>query len=164
MPNSCRSFVVSALVLLTPLSAHGQPVPDAMKFFEGDTRSEGTLKVMFGKPRRSRSVGAGTIKPDGSLYLVQQIDDEGAPPHERRWHIRAVAPGHYSGIMSEASGQVTIDDVSGRYRLQFKMPGGLGVEQWLTPLPGGKSARSHLVVRKLGAVVAVGEGLITRLP
>jgi hypothetical protein len=43
------------------------------------------------------------------------------------------------------------------------MKGGLSVEQWITPLPGGKSARSELTVRKLGMVVARGQGTIRKL-
>jgi len=139
-------------------------VQSALKFFEGETRSDGTLKIMWGKQRRSRSVGQGTIRPDGSLSLVQKVDDEGKPPHERRWLIRPVAPGRYSGTMSQAQGPVTIDEVSGRYRLQLKTTSGLSVEQWLTPLPGGKSAKSHITVRKLGMVVATGEGMVVKTP
>jgi len=157
-------LLLSALALAPPPLAAGTPVQSALKFFEGETRSDGTLKIMWGKQRRSRSVGQGTIRPDGSLSLVQKVDDEGKPPHERRWLIRPVAPGRYSGTMSQAQGPVTIDEVSGRYRLQLKTTSGLSVEQWLTPLPGGKSAKSHITVRKLGMVVATGEGMVVKTP
>jgi hypothetical protein len=159
----CRLLIMSALVVAAPSAAGGsQPLLNALKFFEGETRSDGTLKIIWGKQRRSRSIGTGTIKPDGSLYLVQQVDDEGKPPQERRWHIRPVAPGRYTGTMSQAAGQVTIEEVSGRYRLLLKTPAGLNVEQWLTPLPGGKSARSHMTVKKLGMVVATGDGMVVK--
>ena len=95
-------LLLSALALAPPPLAAGTPVQSALKFFEGETRSDGTLKIMWGKQRRSRSVGQGTIRPDGSLSLVQKVDDEGKPPHERRWLIRPVAPGRYSGTMSQA--------------------------------------------------------------
>ncbi len=44
------------------------------------------------------------------------------------------------------------------------MPGGLHVEQWLTPLPGGNAVRSTMTVRKLGITVATADGTIRRLP
>jgi hypothetical protein len=164
MFNACRLAAMSALVLLAPSSAHGEAPVDPLKFFEGRTLTEGTTKIMLSKPYRSRTLGVGTIRSDGSLALVQQVEDEGKPAHERRWLIREVAPGRFSGTMSQASGPVAIDQVAGRYRLRLKATGGYNVEQWLTPLPGGKSARSRLVVRKFGIVVATGEGFVTKLP
>jgi len=164
MLNACRLAAMAMLVLLMPSSALGEAVAHPFRFFEGRTLTEGTLKVMLSKPQRSRTHGVGTVRPDGSLALVQKVEDQGKPARERRWLIREVAPGRFSGSMTEASGPVTIEQVSGRYRLRLKVAGGYNVEQWLTPLPGGKSARSHLTVRKLGIVVATGEGLVTKLP
>ncbi len=164
MFNACRPAAMAALVLFTPFGARGEALAHPMKFFEGRTLTEGTFKVMLSKPYRSRTHGVGTVRPDGSLALVQQVEDQGKPPRERRWLIRQVAPGRFAGTMTEASGPVTIEQVSGRYRLRLKVAGGYNVEQWLTPLPDGKSARSQLTVRKLGIVVATGEGLVTKLP
>jgi hypothetical protein len=65
--------------------------------------------------------------------------------------------------MSEAIGPIAVEEEGGKYRFRFKMKGGLDVDQWLTPLPGGKVAQSHAVVRKLGMRVAVSEGTIRKL-
>jgi hypothetical protein len=43
------------------------------------------------------------------------------------------------------------------------MKGNLAVEQWVTPLPGGKSAQSRITVRKLGMLVAISDGTIRKL-
>ncbi len=115
------------------------------------------------KPYHSRSIGRGEIKPDGSLFLVQRIEEEGRLPHDRRWQIRRVASGLFVGAMSEASGPVTIEEINGRYRFRFKMKGGLSVEQWMTPLQGGRSARNQVTVRKLGVTVARSEGMIRKV-
>jgi len=115
------------------------------------------------RPYKSRSVGRGEIKTDGSLHLVQRVEDEGKPVHERRWHIRQVGPGRYAGTMSEAKGPVTIDEVDGRYRFRFKMKGNVSVEQWIAPLPGGKTASTKVTIRKMGITVGQSEGTIRRL-
>jgi hypothetical protein len=145
-----------------PASA-AEPSNDPMRFFEGRTESISTIKIMLKKPYRSRSIGRGTIASDGSLHLVQRVEEQGKPARERRWHIRKTGPGRYSGTMSEAQGPVTIREVGGRYRFDFKMKGNMSVEQWLTPAPDGKSARNQVSVRKFGVVVGRSEGTIRKV-
>ena len=65
--------------------------------------------------------------------------------------------------MSEAQGPVSIREVGGRYRFDFKMKGNMSVEQWLTPAPDGKSARNQVSVRKFGVVVGRSEGTIRKV-
>jgi len=65
--------------------------------------------------------------------------------------------------MSEATGPVVAEEIGGRYRFRFKMKGNLSVEQWLTPLPGGKVARSKVSIRKLGMTVGHSDGTIRKL-
>lgn len=125
--------------------------------------SEGTTKVMLRKAYKARSQGVGRIEQDGSLLLVQQVEEGGEPKKERRWRIRQVAPGRFAGTMSEAVGPVNVEKVGARFRFRFRMKGGLSVEQWLTPLADGMSAKSTLTVRKLGIAVATGEALIRRI-
>lgn len=159
-----RHFMLPAALGLLSAPAFSQKTTDPLRFFEGRTDSTGTIKVMLRKPHRMRSIGQGRIETDGSLTLVQKVEEEGEPPRERRWHIRATGPGRFTGTMSEATGPVTIEEVDGRYRFRFRMKGGVHVEQWLTPLPGGHSARNTLSVKKLGVTVATGDGVIRRLP
>jgi hypothetical protein len=115
------------------------------------------------KPYKSRSIGRGEIKADGSLLLIQLVEEEGKPPHERRWHIREISPGRFTGTMSEAKGPVTIDEVGGKYRFRFRMKGNVSVEQWIAPLPGGKTASTKVMIRKMGITVGHSEGTIRRL-
>jgi len=134
-----------------------------MRFFEGRTESVATIKIVMRKPFKSRSIGRGEIKADGSLHLVQRVEDEGKPAHERRWHIREVEPGKFAGTMSEAKGPVTVEEVGGRYRFRFKMKGNVSVEQWISPMPGGKTATTKVTIRKMGVTVGQSEGTIRRL-
>jgi hypothetical protein len=162
MPVPRFAIAAPALVLAAPLASAQQQV-DPLRFFEGRTETRGTVRVMFHKPYRTRSIGAGRIERDGSLTLVQRVEDEGKAPHERRWRVRRTAPDHFIGSMSEAVGPVTIDKVGDRYRFRFRMKGNLRAEQILTPLPDGKSARNSVKVKRLGMTVATTEGTIRKI-
>src|SRR5438309_4606935 len=102
---------------------------DPLRFFAGVTETDGTTKVVMHKAVRTRSVGRGEIKPDGSLVLVQRVEDEGRTPYVRRWEIRETGAGRFQGSMSEATSPVAIRQVGDRYRFTFKMKGNLSVEQ-----------------------------------
>lgn len=152
-----------AVAAVSPNLWAAEQKTSAMRFFEGRTESLATVKIVMKKPFKSRSVGRGEIKADGSLLLVQRVEDEGKPVHERRWHIREVGPGKFAGTMSEAKGPVTVEEVGGKYRFRFKMKGNVSIEQWIDPLPGGKTASTKVTIRKMGVTVGQSEGTIRRL-
>lgn len=160
------------LVMLIPLALVGASasagaaeaqMTDPMRFFEGRTESVSTVKLIMKKPFSSRSLGRGEIEGDGVLNLVQKVHDEGKSPYDRRWKMRQVGPGRFTGTMNEAVGPVVAEEIDGSYRFRFKMKGNLSVEQWLTPLPGGKMARSKVSIRKFGMAVGRSEGTIRKL-
>lgn len=164
--SQLRSAVVAATLLLLPVAAAPaqQPQTDPLSFFVGRTEDQGVMKVMFKTPYRTETISNGKIEPDGSLMLVQRVENQGQAPRQRIWRVRYVSPGHYVAAMSEAVGPVIIDKIGDRYRFEFEIKDGLSVEQWLTPLPGGMAARSSLTVKKLGFTVASDEGLIRKMP
>ena len=153
--------MIAACLLPTAAVADNTKAP--LQFFSGKTEMNSTVKVIMKKVFKSRAVGNGRILGDGSLSLAQQVFDEGEASKQRNWKIRQVKPGHYAGTMNEAVGPVVVDEIDGRFRFKFKMKGGLAVEQWMTPLPGGNAARSTTTVRKLGMKVASSNGIIRRL-
>jgi len=159
-----RVLLPAAAALFTGSSANAAPPVHPLQFFEGRTEGSGVVRILFKKPYRSRSIGHGRIDRDGSLSLVQRVEDEGRPARQRQWKIRQVGTGRFSGTMSEAIGPVAIEEIGGRYRFRFKMKGNLSVEQWLAPQPGGMSARNRMTVRKLGVTVGTSEGVIRKLP
>ena len=148
---------------LAAIPVHAERLDNPLRFFDGLTESVGTMNVLSKKRVRMRSLGRGAIQPDGSLLLVQRVEEQGKAKPDRRWHIKQVAPGRFLGTMSEAKGPVTIEKVGGRYRFRFTMKGNLSAEQWLIPLPDGKSAITRLIVRKLGFPVARSEGMIRKI-
>lgn len=138
-------------------------ISDPLRFFEGRTETLSTVKVLTKKPFRSRSIGRGKMLSDHSLDLLQQVEDEGQPPRERRWKIRQVGPGRFVGTMSEAIGPVTIDETPNGYRFRFKLKDHMAVEQLLTPIGSGSAARTVTIVRKFGIKVAKSEGTLRKL-
>ena len=166
MKLSYFAAVPAAFVALAAASSvlwAAEQKSNAMRFFEGRTESLATVKIVMRKPFKSRSIGRGEIKADGSLLLVQRVEDEGKPAHERRWHIRETEPGKFTGTMTEAKGPVTVEEVGGKYRFRFRMKGNVSVEQWIDPLPGGKTANTKVTIRKMGVTVGQSEGTIRRL-
>lgn len=172
MPERFHTLIASrSMAALLPVALIGASasagaseaqLTDPMRFFEGRTESVSTVKLIMRKPFSSRSLGNGEID-SGVLNLVQKVHDEGKPAFDRRWRMRQVSRGKFSGTMSEAVGPVMADEVDGRYRFRFRMKGNLSVEQWLTPLPGGRSAQSKTIIRKLGLTVGRSEGSIRKL-
>ena len=164
-PSRMRSLLLpaAALALGAPAAAAASPSASPLAFFDGRTVSEGTTKIVMRKPYRTHSQGVGRIEPDGTLLLVQQVEEGAEPRKERRWRIRQVAPDRFAGTMSDAVGPVSVEKVGPRFRFRFRMKGGLSVEQWLEPLADGRTATSTLTVRKLGIAVATGKALIRRI-
>ena len=158
-----RLYLAILPLALLSSAANAAVLPDPLRFWEGRTETVSTIKVLMKKAFRSRSIGRGEIRSDGSLELVQRVEDEGKPPRERRWLIRKSGPNRYVGTMNEASGPVVIDEIGDRFRFRFKMKGNLAVEQWITPNPGGKTGRNKLTIKKLGVTVAHSEGTIRKL-
>jgi hypothetical protein len=166
MKFASRMLFAALPIAFVGVSASAGPntssATDPMRFFEGRTESISTIKLIMRKPYRSRTMGDGEID-DGVLHLVQRVHEDGKTPYDRKWRVRQVAPGRFIGSMSEATGPVSVEQVGGRYRFRFRMKGNISVEQWLTPLPGGTSARSKLSIRKLGMTVGRSEGTIRKL-
>jgi hypothetical protein len=154
----------AALVALVPSdTADARRTNEPMRFFDGSTEMVSVVKVIMKKPYRSRTIGQGQILPDGTLSLVQQVHDAGKPAQRRHWRIKQTDGDSFRGTMSEAIGPVHVDEINDDFRFKFKLKGNLSVEQWVTPLADGKSARTRMTVRKMGMRVATSEGVIRKI-
>jgi hypothetical protein len=161
-----RSLALALPLLFTaaPLASSSiRPEGDPLLFFQGRTETVGTVKVIFRKPYHTRSIGQGRMEPDGSLFLVQRVQDDGKPATERWWRVRETGPDRFTATMSEAVGPVRIDKVGQRYRFRFKLKGNMSGEQMLTPLPGGRTALTNLKVKSMGVTVATTDGMIRKI-
>jgi len=137
-----------------PQLAAPAPPFDALAFFEGHSEGVGTLDKIVGKTEQTRVSSDGTRLEDGSLRLVQHIEEGDKPERKRSWVIRQTAPGRYAGTLTDAEGPVTGSSEGNRLHLEYRMKGGFGVDQWLYLQPGGKVALNRMRVSKLGITVA----------
>lgn len=126
---------------------------DALAFFEGRLEGRGQLDTVFGGPTDIHVASSGRREGE-ALRLTQVIREGDKPLRTRRWVIREVAPGRYSGTLTDAKGAVTGTTHGNRLRLSFTLANGMPVEQWLTLSPDGRRAYNVLTVRKFGVPVA----------
>jgi hypothetical protein len=158
-------LAATACVNVAPHRALATPNPifSAEHFFDGSTEGIATLKIMMQKPQPVHVHGHGHIDPDGTLVLEQKIEQGAKPVTTRVWHIRAVAPGRYTGTLSGAAGLVTGDVRGNRLRLRFKGKDGLHYRQWLYLSADGQVAQNRMLVRKWGMPVAALNETIRRV-
>lgn len=154
-----------ALAACTGIVLPADPARDfnPLTFFEGASRGEGHLKVAFSSPRRVTVSSFGRREGDG-LRLRQRIQEEGKAPRWREWQIRPVAPGRYSGTLTDAAGPVTITAHGPRGTIRYRMSDGMKVEQQLALQSDGRTLLNHLVVTKWGVRVARLDETIRKLP
>jgi len=144
--------------------AAAAPLFDVERFFTGRTEGRGVLQVAFSGDQRIVVQGRGRVEADGTLVLDQRVEREGEQPQQRRWRIRRVAPGRYTGTLSDAQGPVTGIVDGNRLELRFQMKrGGLDARQWLVLQPDGRGALNHMTISKLGVTVASLEETIVKL-
>jgi hypothetical protein len=164
-PALTASLLAAGCLSVPDLPAHDPAAPPfpALDFFTGESRGEAELRILFKAPRRVRVQSQGALQPDGSLRLVQQIEEETRPPRTRHWVIREIAPGRYSGSLTDAEGPFTGEVSGNRLELRYTMPDGYRVRQSLVLAPDGRSAHNVLTVHGYGLIVAALEERITRL-
>ena len=158
------------IVLLgAALAACGAPAPaapasfDPLAFFTGASRGEGSLKVLTRPIVAIRVESHGRPDGRGGLILDQTIREGGKPPRQRRWVLRRTSPMTMSGTLTDATGPVAGRLDGDRLLLDYRMKGGLKVEQVLTIGRGGRALVNRMTVRKFGMPVARVDELITRV-
>lgn len=136
------------------LPAAGRIRFDPIAFFEGHTHGEGELKKLFAKPVHVSVDSVGHVV-DGELILDQTISEANKAPTVRRWTIKPISSGRYSGTLTEATGDVR-GQVSGpRAYIAYSMKHGLKVEQQLAEQADRSTVLNTLVVQKFGVKVAI---------
>lgn len=169
MPR-CLLLLLPLLVVLSACAGSPSPTVDAaappfapIAFFTGRTQGNGRLKVLLARTRSVEVDGEGRLQFDGSLMLVQRIDQAGKPVRTRRWSIRSTGAGQYGGALSDAVGPVVASVNGNVLDIRFAAKGGLRIRQWLALQPGGRVVLNHLVVRKFGRRVATLDETIRKL-
>ncbi len=162
-----RAARALGLLLLAPLAAcawapreeataRPAPVFSPQAFFGGRTVGEGTLRIVLSGARHTHVVGRGHVLPDGTLVLVQTIDEEGEAPRKRTWRVRPTGDdGRFTGTLTDARGPVTGRVDGNLLTIRYVMKdGGYTVEQSLFLQPDGRSAFNRTTVEALGIPIA----------
>ena len=148
-------MIAGSLALAASASAQAPRPFDPVAFFTGATQGRGELRELLGKPKRTSTQSVGRVDKDGSLVLDQKVAVEGDPLRQRRWRLKQVAPGKFSGTLSDAKGPVEAEVRGQTVRIRSVMKGNIKVEQELTAQPGGRAVINRGTFRKFGMKVAI---------
>jgi len=151
-----------ALLLLVAMAAKANAAFNPVEFFQGRTRGEGTLKIIFQSPKQMSVDSVGTAEKDGSLLLEQVIHEPGKPARTRYWRLRQTAPSRFEGTLTDAASPVRVDVTGEQVRIRYKAKNHLDFDQVLTPA-GPKEVKNSMRVQRFGITVAHYEERIRKL-
>ncbi len=121
-------------------------------FFAGETVGTGSLKIV-GRARVVTYVeGTGRTLPDGTFQLRQRVTEGDKRPRTRTWRLTPQGDGRWTGTLSDAASPVEAQVRGNLFHVRYD-GGDVGVEQWLTLQPDGRTVLNTLVGRKLGVTV-----------
>ena len=149
------------LAAVAPVQAPAARGFDPVAFFTGRTSGHGFLKKAFSARQATRVVGTGRVE-GGALLLDQTVAIAGEKTRERHWRLRQLAPGRWSGTISDARGPVVASAAGAVLTIRYTSDQGMGVAQTVTLAPDGRSARNRMKIRKLGLTVATIDETIVR--
>ena len=157
------AITAAALAAGSVAAPAAPPSFDPLAFFTGQSRGEGSLKVVAKDrvPIRVESHG----RPDGTggIILDQTVRQGDKPARQRRWVLRPTSPTTVTGTITDNPGPVSGRMDGNRLLLSYAMKGGLKVQQILTIQPGGRSMTNRMTVRKFGLPVAHVDEVITKV-
>ncbi len=143
----------------TPIAA--EPKLDLVEFFTGQSTGKGTIDILLQRDKPLRVVSRGRPDGRGGLILDQRIG-EGAKVRQRRWVMRCAANRRCDGTLTDASGPVTVKVEGNAAHINYRMPNGFDVEQWLVLRRDRRTLDNRLRVSKWGFSVARVDEVIRR--
>ena len=152
-------------LLLSMSSALAAPDPrlDLTAFFTGKTHADNVLKIAFHRPAPLIVDSVGGKGDRGDFVLIDTVHEGAKPVRTRKWVMREVSPGRYTGALSDATGPVDIVVSGNSAVIQYVMKGNLKVRQQMDLLGDGKTLANHVIVKKFGLKFASVEGKIRKL-
>jgi hypothetical protein len=163
VPRQLTGFALAAASVTSPVLPTGSSATlDPIVFFSGRSHGEGKLDTMLKRPVALVVESHGKRQGD-TLILDQTIREGAKPARARRWVMRPIAPGRYTGTLTEAEGPVIVSVVGPRAYIRYRMRGGLEVDQQLALQSDEMSLLNRLYVRKFGVRVATVHETIRKL-
>lgn len=154
-------MTIAAALLL--LAAAPPPHPlDIAGFFTGRTHADNNLKIVFHST--SKLIVDSVGRRQGNEFVQTDIVHEGSKPARTRiWRTHEIAPGHFGGTLSDATGPVDIIVRGDSVVIRYTMTGGLDIEETMTLQADGKSLTNHVIAKKFGLTFAHVDGVIRKL-
>jgi hypothetical protein len=154
---------VSVSILVAALLAPAAGVSALERFFIGTTEGSGRVEMIVGGSHAVRDRSRGRFDAGGALLLDQLVEEEGKPARRRAWRLVRADGNRISGTISDVRGPVAGELAGDTLHLRYRLLEGPSVEQWITLLPGGRSARNRMTFHRFGLKVASVRSEIKRL-
>jgi hypothetical protein len=150
------------LAFLALVAAPSVPL-DLAAFFNGRTHADNVLKVVFHGPEKLVVDSVG--KREGNEFVqVDTVHEGDKPVRTRVWRTREIAPGHFTGTLSDAIGPVDIVVSGTTATIRYLMSDGrLKIVQQMLLVDGGRALSNHVVAKKFGLSFAHVDGTIRKL-
>ena len=156
-------LVAAAILALAGSVAAAAPKLDMVDFFTGKSHADNVMKIVFKKPVKLVVDSFGGKGDRGDFVLIDTVHEEGQPVRTRKWVMRPVRSGQYTGALSDAVGPVDVFATGDQATILYTMKGGLKVTQLLKVQGDGRSLSNHVVVKKFGLKFASVDGTIRKL-
>ena len=153
--------MITAALLLLAVAPPQHPL-DIAGFFTGRTHADNNLKIVFRST--SKLIVDSVGKRQGSEFTQTDIVHEGNKPARTRvWRTHEIAPGHFGGTLSDATGPVDILVRGNSAVIRYTMTGCLDIEETMTLQTDGRSLANHVIAKKFGLTFAHVDGIIRKL-
>jgi len=156
-------MIFTVITVVNPLFAAQEPLDfTPQNGFVGESVGNGTLRLLFGKPRTFYVTSLGRIKSDGTFRLDQTITFQGKAPQDRFWIITTTNNNNYTAILSDAAGQVKGITSGSHLSFKYRVKGPLVMHQELELSADGKTIDNIGVIKLLGIPIGRLQETITR--
>jgi hypothetical protein len=155
----------AAAVLLAAAQAASEPrALDMTAFFTGKSHADNVIRIAFHAPHKLTVDSVGGHNKEGEFVLIDTVREEGKPVRTRTWVMHEVAPGRFSGVLSDAIGPVDVVLSGASATISYLMKEGhLKVVQHVRLQADGKSLSNHVIAKKFGITFAHVDGDIRKL-
>ena len=157
-------LVAAIAIFLTvgAAAAPERPRLDLTEFFAGRTHADNDLKIVF--HRTSKLIVDSVGRREGKNFvLVDTVHEGDKPVRTRKWVTNEVAPGHFTGTLTDATGPVDIVVNGDTATIRYVMQGGLNVVEQMQLHPDGRTLSNHVEAHRFGLQFAHVDGTIRKL-
>jgi hypothetical protein len=157
-------LAAAAAIFLTASAAAApvRPKLDLTEFFAGRTHADNDLKIVF--HRASKLIVDSVGRREGKNFVLLDTVHEGDKPvRTRQWVTSEVAPGHFTGTLSDATGPVDIVVSGDTATIRYVMQGGLNIVEQMQLRADGRTLANHVEAHKFGLQFAHVDGTIRKL-